>query len=591
MSKRRKLLWQLYPSYLAIIVVSLAAMTWYSSRVLTEHSQSETLSELKAQAYLAEKLVHGELKESRASYLNQLLKNLAPKTSSRITLIMPSGKVLADSHENPNRMDNHALRPEIKDALAGRIGQSTRYSFSLNTDMTYLAIPVVDKGTVVGVVRIAEPVSKLVATLRPIYREFLAAGFVIILLAAGFSLYVSHRINKPITEMQQGAARFAAGDLDYRLSVPNSEEFGALAESMNLMASQLHSRIFTITQQRNELEAVLKGMVEAVFVVDSNEHILQINQAAEKLFQIRHEKVKNHSVQVAVRNTDFNRFVADTLGTEESIERDIVVVGDPDIFLQAHGTRLKDAQGKSMGALVVLNDVTRLITLEKIRRDFVANVSHELKTPITSIKGFLETLKEGAMNDPDNAERFLDIIIRHTDRLSAIIEDLLSLSRIERDSEKGEVAIADRPLQEVFDSVEKSLRSKAKHKNITLEFDLDDSLVAETNPTLLEQAIVNLVDNALKYSEPGSSVRIVSEKNDHEVIIRVQDQGCGIPREHLKRIFERFYRVDKARSRKVGGTGLGLAIVKHIANAHGGRIEVESSPGQGSTFSIHLPAV
>ncbi|MDQ7785885.1 MAG: ATP-binding protein, partial [Desulfomonilaceae bacterium] len=279
------------------------------------------------------------------------------------------------------------------------------------------------------------------------------------------------------------------------------------------------------------------------------------------------------------------------LASEEPTERDIVIVGDSDVYLQAHGTRLIDAQGTSIGALIVLNDVTRLKTLETIRRDFVANVSHELKTPITSIKGFLETLEEGAINDPEHAGQFLKIIIRHTDRLSAIIEDLLSLSRIERDAEKGEIALEKTPIRDVFDSVKRAVRSRAKHHDITLEYEADESAVARINPTLLEQAVVNLVDNALKYSEPNSTVWIVSERRNSEVLIRVKDEGCGIPREHLARIFERFYRVDKARSRKVGGTGLGLAIVKHIANAHGGRVEVESSPGKGSTFSIRLPAV
>jgi two-component system phosphate regulon sensor histidine kinase PhoR len=219
----------------------------------------------------------------------------------------------------------------------------------------------------------------------------------------------------------------------------------------------------------------------------------------------------------------------------------------------------------------------------------VANVSHELKTPITSIKGFLETLKEGALNDPENADRFLDIVIKHTDRLSLIIEDLLSLSRIERDAEKGEIALELGSLNEVFEAVEKTCREKAQPKSIKLEYAVANDLVAEINPTLLEQAVVNLVDNAIKYSEPESSVKVEAYSTPDEIVIKVQDHGCGIPRDHLDRIFERFYRVDKARSRKVGGTGLGLSIVRHIVLAHRGRIDVESAVGRGSTFSICLP--
>jgi two-component system phosphate regulon sensor histidine kinase PhoR len=357
------------------------------------------------------------------------------------------------------------------------------------------------------------------------------------------------------------------------------------------MATELGSKLGTVTRQRNELEAVLSGMLEAVMVVDTDERLVRINRAAEQLFKIDQERVKGNTIQEAIRHTDLHRFVIGTLACDDPVEGDIVIIGDPDIFLQARGAPLKDDRGTVTSALIVLNDVTRLKTLEMIRRDFVANVSHELKTPITSIKGFLETLKEGAIRDSENAERFLDISIRHTDRLNAIIEDLLSLSRIERDAERGEVALEKKPVNEVLDAVARAYSKKALDKNINLEFQGDGAIMANINSTLLEQAIVNLVDNAIKYSDAGKTVSVITEANPVEVVIKVSDQGCGISKEHITRIFERFYRVDKARSRKVGGTGLGLAIVKHIVNAHGGRVTVESAPGKGSTFAIHLPAV
>ncbi len=273
----------------------------------------------------------------------------------------------------------------------------------------------------------------------------------------------------------------------------------------------------------------------------------------------------------------------------EPAEADITILGDPERFLQAHGANLRDDQGRSTGVLVVLNDVTRLKTLENIRRDFVANVSHELKTPITSIKGFLETLKEGALNDPVNAERFLDILIAQTDRLDMIIEDLLTLSRVEQDSEKGNVVLQEASVKEVVEVVVKACRFKAEEKNIQLECAIEEEFSARINGTLLEQAIMNLVDNAIKYSESGKTIRVTVSRKPHEIAIAVADQGRGIPKDHLNRIFERFYRVDKARSRKIGGTGLGLSIVKHIAHAHAGRVTVESSPGRGSTFTVHIP--
>jgi two-component system phosphate regulon sensor histidine kinase PhoR len=233
--------------------------------------------------------------------------------------------------------------------------------------------------------------------------------------------------------------------------------------------------------------------------------------------------------------------------------------------------------------------VTRLKTLETIRKDFVATVSHELRTPVTTIKGFLETLREGAIDDPENAERFMNIAIKHTDRLSMIIEDLLSLSRIEEESEKGKILLEPGALREVIQAVKRECHDAAADKNITLESQCDDSVVARINPTLFEQALVNLVDNALKYSEPGKTVQLNASRSNGDVVVEVRDQGCGIAEEHLPRIFERFYCVDKGRSREIGGTGLGLAIVKHIVIAHGGKISVESTPGKGTTFFIRLP--
>ena len=237
----------------------------------------------------------------------------------------------------------------------------------------------------------------------------------------------------------------------------------------------------------------------------------------------------------------------------------------------------------------MLNDVTRLRKLENIRRDFVANVSHEIKTPITAIKGFVETLRDGAVKNPEDAERFLSIIQKHVDRLEAIVEDLLSLSRIEKEGERQEIALEDHAVREILTGAIQLCEAKASAKSVVLELSCDEDLKGKINLALLEQAVVNLIDNAIKYSDSGKRVRIEAYKEDKGFLIRVQDQGCGIEKKHLDRLFERFYRVDKARSRKLGGTGLGLAIVKHIVQAHGGSVSVESQPGKGSTFSLHLP--
>jgi len=393
---------------------------------------------------------------------------------------------------------------------------------------------------------------------------------------------------RTINEIKEGAERFASGDLLYRVGGGYSEELSVLAEAMNRMAEQLYDKLTTITSQRNELEAVLYGMVEAVLVVDKDQNILRLNRGAEVLFQVRAAGAQGRSIQESIRNTDLQHFVRKTLTEGHPVEADLQFPGDPVQYVQAHGSVIRNGQDRLIGAVVVLNDVTRLKQLENIRKDFVANVSHELKTPITSIKGFLETLQEGAIDDPAHAQKFLSIMQKQTDRLHAIIEDLLSLSRIEQHVEKKAIVREGMSISEVIEAVEKVCRDRAQEKNITLETQCDQ-VVGRVNATLLEQALVNLVDNAVKYSEPGSVVTIRCYRSDSEIVLSVRDQGCGIPKEHHNRIFERFYRVDKARSRQIGGTGLGLAIVKHIVLAHSGRVTLESTPGEGTTFYIHLP--
>jgi two-component system phosphate regulon sensor histidine kinase PhoR len=331
-------------------------------------------------------------------------------------------------------------------------------------------------------------------------------------------------------------------------------------------------------------------MVEAVLAVDAEENLVRLNDAARRLFFREGGDPVGRSLPEATRNPDLLRFVRAALAADEPVSADLTLREEDERFLQGHATPLRDAAGGRIGALVVLHDVTQIRRLENVRRDFVANVSHELKTPVTSIQGFVETLRDGALDDSHTARRFLEIVARHADRLNAIIEDLLSLSRLESDAERHEIALAPGAIRPVLAAALLTCANKAAERNIAIELQCDEGLRANINAALLEQAIVNLLDNAVKYSKDGALVKLEGLEVEGEAVIRVADQGCGISKEHLPRIFERFYRVDKARSRDLGGTGLGLAIVKHIVNAHGGRVAVKSGVNQGSEFSVQLPA-
>ncbi len=588
--RRRRLLWQLFPAFLLIVLLALAGSGWYITRALRTFHLEQTAVNLEARARLVEDQIAEQMILGQEPQVDALLRRLGAKTGTRLTAILAGGQVVGDSHEDPQRMDNHAGRPEIAQALLGGVGVSTRYSHTLQETMMYVAVPARLEQTLVGAVRTALPVTDIDRTLQAIYFKLLGGGFGVALIAVLVSLGVSRRITRPLEEMRTGAQRFAQGDLDQRLPVSSSVEIGGLAEALNQMAAQLDDRIKTVLRQRNEQDAVLGSMVEGVIAVDAEERILRLNESAARLFTVDMVAAQGRRIQEVVRRSELQRFIARSLDSRDPVEGDIVLHNEAgEVYLQAHGSVLRDSQGQNIGALVVLNDVTRLRKLESIRRDFAANVSHELKTPITAIKGFVETLLDGALEQKEDARRFLEIILRQSERLHAIIEDLLALSRIEQESESGGIPLQEERLKDVLSAAVQACEIGASAKKIEVELVCPQELTARINALLLEQAVVNLIDNAVKYSNPGERVQVEGLAQGRQALIRVQDWGCGIPNEHLPRLFERFYRVDKARSRKQGGTGLGLAIVKHIVQAHGGRIEASSVPGQGSVFTLKLP--
>ena len=586
---RRRLLWHLFPTYILVIVSVIVAVTWVNLDILRADNVDRTSGELQTCAQLLAPQALSALTGSDPNAAARLCAELSQRTTTRVTLILPSGLVVGDSSQDPRLMENHANRPEVRQALAGLPGHASRFSATLHIEMLYVALPLYDRGKIVGVVRTAMPLLALRNPLGPVAKKVMLAGGIIAVLAMLLSLLVSQGISRPIEALRNGALSFAGGDLRQKLRISSTEEIGSLAEAMNLMAAQLDARINVITRQRNEQDAILSSMMEGVLAVDMDERLISMNLAAERMLQISQEKSVGRVIQEVIRNADLQAFVGRVLANLAPIEGDIALRDGSERFLQASGAILHDAGGRVIGAVVVLNDVTRIRRLENMRRDFVANVSHELRTPITSIKGFVETLIDGALHDREDAEHFLQVIAKQVDRLNVIIEDLLLLSTVEQNTERADIGMEEGSIAEVLVTAMQVCGMKADAKEIALHLDCPELLCLRVNPPLLEQAIVNLIDNAIKYSDPGGHVRVHAEQQGEEVVINVADSGCGIGPEHLPRLFERFYRVDKARSRKLGGTGLGLAIVKHIAQAHGGSVSVASTLGAGSVFSIHLP--
>jgi two-component system phosphate regulon sensor histidine kinase PhoR len=595
--RRPRLFWRIYATYLVIVVLCTAAVGFYAVRSVRDFYYDQTERDLQARGALIRDQLTSAMLADTPQQLEGLVRRLGRASGTRITLIAADrpgavrGQVLADSEADPATMENHTLRPEFQIALQGRPGQRIGYSQTLKEDMMYVAIPVTENGQITTVLRTALPLTSVNDALTTLYGSIGISALVVAVLAAIIGLYVSRRISGQMNEIKVGAERLAAGDFTHKLLVPRVAEFASVAESINHMAEELDDKLRRLTHERNEREAVLASMVEGVLAVDIDERVIAVNAAAARLLDTDPASAEGKTIQEVVRNTDLQHIVAQTLGGHRPVEADIVMrVGAEERNLQANGTLLHgDDDGGAVGAVVVLNDVTRLKRLEAVRRDFVANVSHELKTPVTSIKGFAETLEDGALDDPVAAHRFVRIISGQADRLNSIIEDLLALSTLEQSGDSPLLQLEEADLCDVVAVALEVCGPKADAKSIELREDCPGRLLARVSPPLLEQAVVNLIDNAVKYSAEGSTVVVTLQERGDEVVVSVVDEGQGIAREHLPRLFERFYRVDKARSRDLGGTGLGLSIVKHVAQIHGGRVSVDSVLGRGSTFRIHLP--
>ncbi len=586
---KKKLLWQLFPTYLLITFTAIFAVGGYSVNSLRNFYYERTIEDLKTRVRLVEHLILKSSPTLNTKKIKRLSQELGGKTGTRITIIDLLGNVLGDSHEDPLRMSNHADRPEFRSAVKGEAGTSVRFSNTLEERMMYFAIPLKRDDKIKGVVRTSIPITFIDRALKSVEIKIASAGLIIGFLAAGISLLVSRRISRPIEEIKSVAGLISKGEWSDELSVQSdSIEIATLADSLNQMVAKLDSRIRTITEQRNEREAVLSSMVEGVLAVDAQEQLISMNHAAGKLIGVHPGKAEGRPIQEVIRHSALLKFINEILAGSENSETELSIGNEN--YLQANGAILQGSQGPAVGAVIVLNDITRLRKLETIRRDFVSNVSHELKTPITLIQGFVETLLQGAMESTDETERFLKIIGKQVGRMNAIIEDLLTLSRLEQDPESTGILMEKIGIKGILESAVRDCTMKASDRNLTIHLNCEEDLLVSVNPPLFIQAVINLVDNAIKYSVTDDRIEINVSKNNSEVVVIVQDWGCGIDSKYLPRLFERFYRIDEARSRKLGGTGLGLAIVKHIAQSHGGKVSVESALGKGSLFTIHLPA-
>ena len=589
---RAKLFWRLGLTYVALLVAVLIAVDLYSARVIRSQAIRSANSQLTSLLNVAQTRPP---KAADPADLQTWTEWMA-KSGARVTIVDSSGRVLADSAADATTMENHANRPEVQQAIAQGHGQAIHHGETLNRDLVCQAVRYEEADGQLIVIRLAVPLSEIDLSVSELRQRLLIASIVMLLIGAIASLGFARMFSARIDRLKDFSQRIAEGDFRPLLPEGPRDELSALADSMNQTAARLDLEIRMLSGERNRSSAILRSMVEGVAVIDADERLVFYNRAFSEIFGV--QDAEGRPLIEVVRNAELVGLIRKALRGDEGLQNDISmgivqmqnfsVTAAPVKALDPAGAEHDLAKAKPSGAVVVLHDVTELRRLERVRQDFVANVSHEFKTPLTAIQGFAETLLGGALDDPTNNRRFLDIIRNHAIRLARLTNDLLKLARIE--AGKLEVEFFPVGLIELIEGCAETTLMKASRKQITLEIEVPPGLPAvQGDASLLRDVLQNLLDNAIQYTPAGGHVHVTAEAKGREAVITVSDTGIGIPTSDRERIFERFYRVDAARSREAGGTGLGLSIAKHIVEAHNGRLWVDSVIGEGSKFSFSIP--
>ena len=586
---RPNLFWKLGFAFFALLIAVLLPVDFYAEQALRRDYERAGLDQLGAIARIA--LSHlpqlpslsstGAAETDLQSWLEQMA-----ASGARVTLIGFDGRVVADSQSDASAIENQAASPEIRDALAKGVGQSMRPSATMNRDLLYYAVRAEVAGGPPVVLRFALPLQTVDEELWKFRRQLSVASLTMLLLTGTVSLLISRSFSYRVERLKEFSHRVAEGDFRPIEADRSGDALEALAVSLNETAGRLDRTIRTLTEERNLSSAILGSMVEGVAVVNASERLVFANQGFAGILGLDVPPQAGRALVEVVRQTELIEAVRKALKGEPRVEAEIVTGTLRQHFFAVTVASVRATE--NAGAVIVLHDITALRKLERVRRDFVANVSHELRTPLTAIQGFAETLLAGAIDDPQNRVRFLEIILDHSRRLARLTEDLLMLSKM--DADRLELEIHPLSVSQLVESCLETTQRRAAEKDLRISVNLAKSLpeIAGDRRRLAE-VLQNLLDNAIQYTPAGGQIMVSAFADDGEVTLTVSDTGIGIPQADQPRIFERFYRVDAARSREVGGTGLGLSIAKHLVEVHGGRIWVESSVGQGSQFHFTVP--
>jgi two-component system phosphate regulon sensor histidine kinase PhoR len=585
-----RLQWRIAANYVGLIALVLLALGIYLTGFLRSQQLSSLESQLDRQARLVANDAQHVLTTGGPAQLDPLAKQLGRDSGARITLIAPDGTVLGDSDHDPATMDNHATRPEVAQALHQGAGESRRYSVTLEEDLLYVAVPITRDGTTLGVARVALPVSQIQAASNRLVAIVATALIVAALLAVILAVIVARVTTGRVQALTAHARQLADGDLERAIPVQGRDEVSQLAGAFNEMASEIRDHVQAVEDQRERLAAVLSHMADGVIIAGRDGVVQLMNPAASRLLQLPPARAEGRSVMAIVQDHELAELAGTAIAGDAAAERPrLIELGahGQQRSIQAMASRIPGSEDGGSRVLLMLQDVTELRRAETMRREIAANISHELRTPVAALKALVETLEDGALEDPEVARDFLGRMHVEVDGLAQLVEELLELSRIE--SGRVSLRLQSADLGSVVVAAAERLRPQAERLGVGFTVQEPGELsLARIDPERIQQVVINLVHNAVKFTPPGGHITVSVERREDELLVSVADNGVGIAPDALPRLFERFYKADKARAG--GGTGLGLAIAKHLVQAHGGRIWAESpGEGRGSTFAFAIP--
>jgi two-component system phosphate regulon sensor histidine kinase PhoR len=580
----RSIQWRITFWFFLLVLVSMVVLGAYLANSVRNTQLNSLRIQLENEAKIAaETSLPGFRDQDEKSILDGLAKKLGNQIDARVTIIALDGTVLGDSNEDPAVMENHATRPEVRDALASGLGESTRYSTTLEKNMMYVAVPITSEGKVLGIARVALPLTQVESSVKHVIASIVIAMAITAVLVILAAWLIARITTRPIRELTRTSQKIASGEFNNKISVGTKDESGQLAHAFKEMSLKLKKLVETISEDKTKLATILDNMADGIIMADIEGNVILANRATEILLGIKNENMIAKPLIEAVRDYELNDILKLCLKTGEE-QATQFESSTSNRFLRAIAIPITD-DGQS-GALVVLQDLTELRGLQTMRRELVGNISHEFRTPLAGIKAMVETLRDGAVDDRDAAKDFLARIEVEVDRLTQMVAELTELSRIE--TGRAELKLKPVNLNLLIEEAITQLKPQAERQNLSFQKELAADLpVVQADEERIRQVIINLIHNAIKFNRPMGSVRAATKALEDSLIVGISDTGTGIAKDDLPRIFERFYKSD--RSRVGQGAGMGLAIAKHIVEAHGGEIRAQSEEGKGSTFSFTLP--